>query len=58
MQVYEELCAALGSWKYVMMNSKSQYYNPVDFRIGLDAHGNVLDLHSQGVSFHSEFKGY
>jgi len=45
-EVYECLCSALGSWKYVRMNSYSEYFNPVHFELGLDAQGNLVDQHS------------
>ena len=47
--MYEELCSALGSWKFVKAQSFSQYFNPVHFEIGVDEQGHPVDLHTDQI---------
>jgi len=45
-EVYDELCGAMGGWRYVRDSAFSKYFNHVHFEIGCDAAGNPLDMHS------------
>ena len=43
-EIYEELCAVLGGWRFVRENTVSQYSNFVDFEVAFDSSGQPIDL--------------
>ena len=43
-EIYEELCAVLGGWRFVRENTVSQYSNFVDFEVAFDSSDQPIDL--------------
>ena len=52
-EMYEELCAVLGGWRFVRENTVSQYSNFVDFEVAFDSSGQPIDLVSNPTGKHS-----
>ena len=49
-EVYEELCALFGSWRFVREDTVSQYSNFVDFELSFDSSGHPIDMVSNPTS--------
>ena len=45
-EVFEQLCALLGGWRFVRENSLSKFSNHIDFEVVFDANNRPIDLMS------------